>query len=162
MVFVDNFRVAGGTSELLSKLGMESDKLSDAIRKISSEVQDSLSNLNTMFNAASGGFQGASGQIERSQIALKLAFVAILQDAQKKAMESKTFNPATAALDLAVRLDAMGGVASAAPGGDGGAKPADLHKLQQLVNDHAQLFEALSSIAKAQDEVRRNIMRNIR
>ncbi|MBL8674399.1 MAG: hypothetical protein IPK81_24575 [Rhodospirillales bacterium] len=162
MVFVDNFRAAGGAGDLLSRLGLENGKLADAISKVSTEVKDVLSNLTTMLNAASGGFQGASGQLERSQLAMKLAFVAILEDAQRKAMASKSFNPATAALDLAVRLDALGGVATPAPAGDGAAKHADLYKLQQLVVDHAQLFDALSEVAKAQDGAARNIVRNTR
>jgi hypothetical protein len=99
-----------------------------------------------------------------AQLAIRIAYVAVLKEAMDKATQSKVFYAETAINDLLVHLESvrkLGSAPAMAAAGGAGAT-IELTKLRDMIDGREKLFQLLSDLIRKNSETSAGIISNIR
>ncbi len=141
-------------ASILNDLRPEVAKLGSDLSNLRGPIEAALQQLQQAFAGVNASLQPS----QASANALKLIYVAILQESISKAMVSTQFNVATAINDLWLHLDSLQkGSNSQDP-----LSEAEMLKLQRLMDNRARLCEVLSNVLKATNETAKPAIRNLR
>lgn len=153
-----------GGSQLLSQLNLEVGKMAEEAAKSLGDLKGSLAALSQAFQQAAqgkGGNADFSRAVQVTALALKLAYVAVLQAAVEKATKSQNFNVETAINDLWTSLDS---VKKLGAGQQQGSPSIDVEtmKLKRMIDKRSQMFDVLGKIIEKYDQTARSVMQNMR
>jgi hypothetical protein len=148
-------------SSIMMSLASILNDLRPEVAKLGSDLSNLRGPIEAALQQLQQAFAGVNASLQPSQAsanALKLIYVAILQESISKAMVSTQFNVATAINDLWLHLDSLQkGSNSQDP-----LSEAEMLKLQRLMDNRARLCEVLSNVLKATNETAKPAIRNLR
>ena len=164
-------RFGGGglsTSQMLSGLGIEVNKLSRDISVTLSGAQTEIQNLMRNLTGALGdaAMQKVAATGKVSQAIGKLVYISVLQEAIDRANRNQHFNVETAINDLWTHLDSARKFSSAASNTPSAPSSSstmmETQKLQQAMQKRTEMFNMLSKILEKQHEMTKSIVQNMR